>query len=70
MLLRVQEGRVRIMEYTKEQIHDSLLQLQKIGLIEVTGISRDGEEVWGITEYAKTLTDEQIDKLIEASHRG
>ena len=55
------------MSLSKDDIQIALIQLAKVGLIEVTGISEDGEEVWGATELSSTLSDDEIDMLIAKS---
>ncbi len=51
----------------KEEIMKDLLALQRLGLIEVVGITNEGEELWGATALGRSLKDDQISGIIDKS---
>jgi hypothetical protein len=53
---------------TKEQINHHLQMMEKAGLVEVVGVSEDGQEVWAITEFSKSLTEDQVHELIQRTY--
>jgi len=50
---------------SKEEIMRDLIFLQRIGLIEVTAINDEGEELWALTKLARSLSEEQISELLD-----
>jgi len=42
--------------------------MEKAGLVEVVGVSEDGQEVWAITEFSKSLTEDQVRELIQRTY--
>lgn len=55
-------------QITKEEILHHLQMMERAGLTEVVGVSDDGQEVWAVTEYAKSLTDQEVYELIQRSY--
>lgn len=45
-------------DYTKEDLLEDMELLRKKGLIEVVGINDDGDWLYGLTEMARTIIDE------------
>jgi hypothetical protein len=52
-------------EYTPEDLHDDMEFLRKAGLIEVIGVNPDGQWLWAATEKSKTMTQEELLRLME-----
>jgi hypothetical protein len=51
-------------EYTPEDLHDDMEFLRKAGLIEVIGVNPDGQWLWAATEKSKTMTQEELLRLM------
>lgn len=54
-------------EYTKEDLLRDMEFLRKIGMIEVIGMRPDGEWLWGATQKALDMTEEERIAHIENS---
>ena len=51
-------------EYTDDDLHDDMEFLRKAGLIEVIGVNPDGQWLWAVTEKSKTMTQEELLRLM------
>lgn len=56
-------------EYTFEELQDDLDALAKIGLIEIGGIQEDGQWLYRVSEKAKSMTQDEITRLIESTYK-
>jgi hypothetical protein len=52
-------------EYTKDDLHNDMEFLRKAGLIEVIGVTEDGQWLWAATEKSKTMTQEELLRIME-----
>jgi hypothetical protein len=52
-------------EYTIENLHDDMEFLRKAGLIEVIGVNEDGQWLWAATDKSKTMSREELLKIME-----
>jgi hypothetical protein len=51
----------------KTSLENDLMVMYKLGLIDVK-IREDGQWVYFATEYSKSLTPEQLDKILSSSY--
>lgn len=56
-------------EYTFEELQDDLDALAKIGLIEIGGIQEDGQWLYRVSEKAKSMTQDEITRLIKSTYK-
>lgn len=56
-------------EYTFEELQDDLDALAKIGLIEIGGIQEDGQWLYRVSEKAKSMTQDEITRLIQSTYK-
>lgn len=54
------------MNYTREDLNADLRALLRVGLIEMI-VREDGQAAYRITEKAKNMTEDEINKLIDGS---
>lgn len=54
-------------EYTREDLDNDMNALASIGLIEIKGITEDGQWLWGPTEKGLKLSAEEAEELIRKS---
>lgn len=51
-------------EYTADDLHDDMEFLRKAGLIEIIGVNPDGQWLWAATEKSKTMTQDELLRLM------
>jgi hypothetical protein len=56
-------------DYTKEDLHKDMEALRKLGLIEVVGVREDGQWLWGPTQSALNMTEEERAQAIYDSYQ-
>ena len=51
-------------QYAKQQVAQDLMYMYKLGLVDIR-MREDGQWVYFATEYAKSLSDEQLNAIFE-----
>ena len=52
-------------EYTTNDLHEDMEFLRKAGLIEVIGVNDDGDWLWAATEKGKSLSEEELRRIMD-----